>query len=75
MAEELPKITARDAIAVLLKIGFVLARQSGSHKIFKNFSGKRVTVPFHGSKILHPKILKSVIRDADLTLEQFRALL
>ncbi|MFZ8829577.1 MAG: type II toxin-antitoxin system HicA family toxin [Armatimonadota bacterium] len=36
-------------------MGFYLARQSGSHKIYKNQEGKRVTVPYHAGKIIHPK--------------------
>ncbi|MGA2686793.1 MAG: type II toxin-antitoxin system HicA family toxin [Candidatus Korobacteraceae bacterium] len=62
-------------IAVLQKIGFSLTRQSGSHMIYKNAAGKRVTVPFHGSKVLHPKVLQSILRDADLTLESLNKLL
>jgi len=63
---KLPRLTARQIITVLEKAGFSLARQSGSHKIYKNAAGKRATVPFHASKILHPKILRSILRDADL---------
>ncbi len=52
---KLPCLTARQVISVLEKAGFFLARQSGSHIIYKNAASKRVTVPFHGSIILHPK--------------------
>jgi predicted RNA binding protein YcfA (HicA-like mRNA interferase family) len=60
---------------VLEKAGFVLARQSGSHMIYKDNAGKRVTVPFHASKILHPKVLKSILRDADISVEKLNDLL
>jgi predicted RNA binding protein YcfA (HicA-like mRNA interferase family) len=60
---------------VLERQSFWLARQSGSHKIYKNEAGKRVTVPYHSGKTLHPKVLKSILRDADLTVEQFQQLL
>jgi predicted RNA binding protein YcfA (HicA-like mRNA interferase family) len=70
-----PRLTARQILAVLEKAGFSLARQSGSHMIYKNAAGKRVTVPFHASKILHPKILKSILRDADLSVEKLQELL
>ena len=43
--------------------------------IYKNAAGKRVTVPFHAAKTLHPKILKSILRDADLTPEALQKLL
>ncbi|PIT92074.1 MAG: type II toxin-antitoxin system HicA family toxin [Candidatus Harrisonbacteria bacterium CG10_big_fil_rev_8_21_14_0_10_42_17] len=72
---ELPRLTAREIISVLEKSGFSLARQSGSHKIYKNGKGLRTTVPSHGSNILHPKILKSILRDADISVDQLRDLL
>lgn len=72
---KLPRLTARQIVAVLEKTGFILTRQSGSHMIYKNAAGKRVTVPFHASKILHPKVLKSILRDADLSVEKLLELL
>jgi len=64
-------VSAADAVLVLEKAGFFLARQSGSHKIYKNAEGKRATVPFHSGKELHPKVLKNILRDAGLTVEDF----
>ena len=72
---KLPRLTARQIVAVLEKVGFSLARQSGSHMIYKNAAGKRATVPFHGSIILHPKVLKSILRDAGLDPEALEKLL
>ena len=72
---KLPRVTARQIIAVLEKSGFSVARQSGSHMIYKSESGKRATVPFHASKTLHPKVLKSILRDAGLTVEDLEKLL
>jgi len=71
----LPRVTAAQIIRVLEKKGFTLSRQSGSHMIFKNSAGRRVTVPFHAGKILHPKILKSIITDADISPEKLQPLL
>lgn len=71
----LPRITAKQIISLLEKRGFKLARQSGSHKIYKNTEGKRVTVPFHNDKILHPKIVKSIFRDAEITEEELNELI
>jgi len=39
MSEKLPKLNAKEIIAVLEKLGFSLSRQSGSHKIYKNNQG------------------------------------
>jgi predicted RNA binding protein YcfA (HicA-like mRNA interferase family) len=56
--------------------GFSLSRQSGSHKIYKHpISGKRVTVPCHAGKILHPKVLKNILADAGMTADDLEKLL
>ncbi len=70
----LPRLTAKEISAALEKIGFVLVRQNGSHKIYKK-DGKRVTVPSHGSKILHPKVLRNIVEDAEIDVYQLRELL
>jgi len=72
---KLPRLTARQIVSALQKTGFSLARQSGSHMIYKNAAGRRVTVPFHASKVLHPKVLRNILRDADLSLQQLEELL
>jgi predicted RNA binding protein YcfA (HicA-like mRNA interferase family) len=72
---KLPRLTARQIAAVLEKIGFSLTRQNGSHMIYKNATGKRVTIPFHAAKILHPKLLKSILRDAEISVEKLETLL
>lgn len=74
MSPRQPRVTAAQVIRVLEKRGFSLARQSGSHQIYKDALGKRVTVPFHSGKILHPKVLRNIISDAGLTEEEFTAL-
>ena len=42
MKGKLPRITAGKVTRVLENVGFVLVRQSGSHRIYKNSEGKRV---------------------------------
>ena len=75
MSQRLPRVTAGEIIRVLEKAGFALARQSGSHKIYKSSTGKRVTVPYHRGKNLHPKVLVSILKDADLSREDLKNLL
>ncbi len=75
MSGKLPRVTASDVIKVLEKIGFSLVRQSGSHKIYRNKSGERATIPYHAGKILHPKTLISILRDVNLTVDKFKGLM
>jgi predicted RNA binding protein YcfA (HicA-like mRNA interferase family) len=72
---QLPRVTAKQIIPVLEKQGFSLTRQSGSHMIYRDNDGKRTTVSYHAGKILHPKTLKNILRDADITAEVLKELL
>ena len=75
MSEKLPRVKVEKIIKVLEKLGFILARQSGSHKIYRNNKGVRVTGPYHSGKILHPKLLKTILRDIEISIEEFKKLL
>lgn len=67
---KLPRVSADKIIKILKKKGFKLVRQSGSHMIFRNSEGVRVTVPYHAGKILHPKVLKNIMKDANIAPEE-----
>ncbi len=75
MSQRLPRVTADEVIRVIEKVGFTLTRQSGSHRIYRSSASKRITVPYHKGKILHPKVLASILKDADLSREEFKNLL
>ncbi len=75
MSEKLPRLNADQAIKLVEKLGFVLVRQSGSHKIYKNTKGIRVTIPYHKGKILHPKIIRSIMKDAEINLYTLKKLI
>lgn len=71
---ELPQISGLDAVRAFGKAGFNIARQAGSHVILKK-EGHRylLSVPLH--KSLKTGTLRRLIRDAELTVEEFRRLL
>ncbi|MBI4723353.1 MAG: type II toxin-antitoxin system HicA family toxin [Candidatus Stahlbacteria bacterium] len=75
MKEKNPRVTATQVIRVVEKKGFGLSRQSGSHKIYKNEKGIRITIPEHKGKILHPKILKSILKDLEISIREFKGLM
>ncbi len=54
--------TARRIVLALEKDGFVLNRQSGSHRQYKHPDSRRVTVSFHHSSDTFPlKTLRSML--------------
>ena len=75
MSEKLPRVTANEIIKIVERLGFHFSRQSGSHKIYKNDEGKRVTIAYHSGKILHPKVVKSILADAGLSVDEFKKMM
>lgn len=75
MSKKLPRLKPDEVIRIVEKLGFYLARQSGSHKIYKNAKGIRITIPYHKGKILHPKIIKSILKDIEIDIDKLTDLL
>ena len=74
MSPKLPRRTAAEVRRAIEKAGFALARQSGSHQMFRDAEGRRITLPAHAGRTIHPKILKRILADAELTADEFEKL-
>jgi len=70
---KLPVLKPRQVIAALEKAGYRQVRQKGSHVQLKR-GNLLVTVPNHPGD-LNPNVLKSIMRQAQLSLEEFVELL
>ena len=71
---KLPIISGAECIKALEQIGFVVARQRGSHIILVREQPKTtVSVPNHDQ--LDRGTLRAIIRQVDLTVDDFIALL
>jgi predicted RNA binding protein YcfA (HicA-like mRNA interferase family) len=68
----LPVVSAGKCLAALQKAGFSISSQKGSY-IKMRRGGMVVIVPNH--KTLKPGTLRSIIRQAGLTVDEFIALL
>ncbi|MDO8516091.1 MAG: type II toxin-antitoxin system HicA family toxin [bacterium] len=73
---KLPRIPASLVIRVLKRAHFYIFHQSGSHIQLRHMSNPRlrITIPFH-RKDLAPKTLKSIIKQAGMTVDEFIKLL
>jgi len=58
---KLPRLTAQEAEKLLLESGFKLIRSKESHRIYMK-ENRRIVIPFHTGKILHPKIVNQVLK-------------
>ena len=74
---ELPAVDGRTAIRAFGHAGFVLVRiAKSSHHILKREGFPRLlSIPVHGTKPLKPGLLRGLIRDAGLTVDEFVSLL
>ena len=73
---KLPRTTSRKVLSALLRAGFYVHHQTGSHVNLrhKTKSYINVVVPRH-NKDLAPKTIESIISQSELDLEEFRKLL
>lgn len=72
----LPTLKARDLMKVAKKIGFVYEITHGSHFIFRRTTdGKMLSIPSHKGKDLGRGITKSLIKDMEISEEEFQKLL
>jgi predicted RNA binding protein YcfA (HicA-like mRNA interferase family) len=76
MSERLPRLTSKDLIRALKKLGFFEVRSRGSHFILMDADGRRkVTIPLHAGKILPIGTMKGILDDAEITAEALREVL
>lgn len=71
----MPRTTGRKVVAALKSAGFIVVRITGSHYHLHKPSSKLVTVPVHTGETLSPMVLKSILEQTGLTIEELIELL
>jgi len=71
----LPRISGREVVAALSKIGYERDRQKGSHIVLRQvvYPHRRVVVPDH--REVAKGTLRKIIKYVGLTVEEFKQLL
>ncbi len=77
MAGRLPVVDGKRAVRALMRAGFITDRIAGSHHVmaFPGDPARAVTVPVHAGRDLKPGTLRSIIRQAGFSVEEFSELL
>jgi predicted RNA binding protein YcfA (HicA-like mRNA interferase family) len=77
MSAVLPLLKPRLMLRALLRAGFYLNHQSGSHAQLRHRikTQLRVTVPRHDRFDIPRPVLRSILRQAELSVEEFLELL
>jgi predicted RNA binding protein YcfA (HicA-like mRNA interferase family) len=57
---------------VLLQLGFESVRQKGSHVLYRHPDGRTTTLPNHPGRDLARPLTREILREIELTPEQFQ---
>lgn len=71
----LPRPTGREVIRALDKVGFEVVRLKGSHHFPRHTDGRATVVPLHAGETVGPGLMIKILRDTELSREDFAALL
>lgn len=68
----LPIVDFRTMEKVLRNLDFVPIRQRGSHVFYRHPDGRTTTVPRHQGRDLARPLIREILREIELTPDQFR---
>ncbi len=73
---KLPQISANKLIKILMKLGFNVLRQTGSHVFLRHKDGRTTVIPNHPGENLDRGLLNKILRkDIQISREEFEKLL
>ncbi len=77
MSPRLPTLTGRQVVKALEKAGFAVIRVKGSHHFMRHGIDRtrQTVVPVHGKDDLGRGLLRQIIDDVGMTVDEFYALL
>ena len=67
----LPRLKGKEVVRILERVGFKVVRTRGSHVFLKHSDGRVTTVPVHSGETIGPGLLRSILRDIEMSLEEF----
>ena len=70
---KLPVVSGKDVLKALMKLGYYVRDQRGSHIHLRHPYRKPLTIPFHTT--IAKGTLRAIIREAELTVKEFIKLL
>jgi len=71
------KLVLIDALSLekmLLALGFTKVRQRGSHAFYRHPDGRTTTIPFHIGKDLPRPLLRKILREINLSIDEYNNL-
>jgi len=75
MSTKLPIVKVKILEIILLNLGFEIKRQKGSHVFYRHPDNRYTTLPHHGNNEIGRSLLRQILREINVTPEQFIELL
>ncbi|MCD6013103.1 MAG: putative periplasmic or secreted lipoprotein [Flavipsychrobacter sp.] len=72
---KLPVTDAKNLEKILLKLGFKIVRQKGSHRFYRHDDGRYTTIPHHGHEDLGQPLIREILKQVELTPEEYQQML
>ena len=72
---KLKPISAEKLVKILEKKGFIRQRQKGSHVFLQHPDGRTTIIPIHKGEKIGRGLLKKILKDADLSREEYLKLI
>ena len=71
MSPKLPRITAKQLVSALKRLGFYEHTQRGNHLTLKHpEKSGRVVIPMHSGEIIKLGTLKHILQQADISIKE-----
>jgi predicted RNA binding protein YcfA (HicA-like mRNA interferase family) len=67
----LPIVTFKTMEKTLFHLGFKVARSKGAHVFYRHPDGRTTTLPNHKGRDLSRPLIREILREIELTPEQF----
>jgi len=70
----LPRLKGKEIIRILQQAGFTVVRTRGSHAVLRHQDGRTTVVPLHYRETIGPGLLRAILRDVEMSVENFQKL-
>ncbi|MBI2858157.1 MAG: type II toxin-antitoxin system HicA family toxin [Chloroflexi bacterium] len=67
----LPSLTGQKVIKALVKAGFEVVRQRGSHVYLRHADGRATLVPVHRGETIGRGLMAKILKESELDREEF----
>lgn len=67
----LPRLKGKEIIRILQRAGFQIIRTKGSHVFLRHQDGRATVVPIHAGETIGPGLFRAILRDVEMSVDDF----